>query len=109
MTKRAFQLQEYKDEAVKHHKDCLCASCEDSRKLASKRPKRDGGFCVGDTLRMPHYETSGGFRVWQVHGVHLGATYQESSYHLIPVEIHENEKLHVPCIILETHPEIERL
>lgn len=96
-----------------HHGTCLCVYCEANRSKAAakapKRPERDGGFKPGDTLRMPHYETSGGFRVWQVQGVHLGATYQESTYHLIPLEIHEHEKIHVPCIILETHPEIERL
>lgn len=66
-------------------------------------------FKVGDVLRLPHYETSGGFRVWQVVGVHLGGTYQEGSYRLIPLDVHDNESLHVPCIMLETHPALERL
>lgn len=73
------------------------------------RPNRDNGFKVGDTIRMPHYETSGGFRVWQVQGVHLGGTFQEGTYRLMPVDVHDNEPIHVPCIILETHPEIERV
>ena len=74
-----------------------------------QRPKRDGGFSVGDTVRMPHYEATGGYRVWHVVGVHLGGTFQEGTYHLRCVDIHENEVIHVPCIILDTHPEIERL
>ena len=69
----------------------------------------DKRFKPGDTLRMPHYETAGGFRVWKVTGVYHGAERQEGTYHLIPVDMHENETIQVPCIILETHPEIERL
>lgn len=64
-------------------------------------------FDVGDTLRMPHYETAGGFRVWAVEGVHLGGEKQEGTYHLKTVDIKENSEIHVPCIILETHPEVE--
>lgn len=70
-----------------------------------KRPDRM--FDVGDTLRMPHYETAGGFRVWMVEGVHLGGEKQEGTYHLKTVDMKENSEIHVPCIILETHPEIE--
>ena len=39
-------------------------------------------YTVGDTLRMKHYPTAGGFRVWKVVGVHLGATNQEGTYAL---------------------------
>ena len=70
-----------------------------------KRPSRM--FDVGDTLRMPHYETAGGFRVWKVEGIHLGGENQEGTYHLKPVDMKENSEIHVPCIILETHPEVE--
>jgi len=70
-----------------------------------KRPDRS--FSVGDVLRMPHYATAGGFRVWAVEGVHLGAEKQEDTYHLKAVDIKDNAKIHVPCIILETHLEIE--
>lgn len=66
-------------------------------------------FEVGDTIRMPHYETSGGFRVWIVRSVHLGGDYQEGTYHLMPLDVHKNESIHVPCIMLETHPSIERV
>lgn len=62
---------------------------------------------VGDTLSMPHYEMAGGFRVWTVKGVHLGGDKQEGTYHLKTVDMRENSEIHVPCIILETHPEIE--
>ena len=71
------------------------------------RPNRDNGFRVGDTIRMPHYETIGGYRVWLVQGVHLGGLFQEGTYRLKCVDVHDNETIHVPCIILETHPEIE--
>lgn len=64
-------------------------------------------YSVGDTLRMPHYETAGGFRVWKVVGVHLGGEKQEGTYHLRPLDIKDNAEIHVPCIVLETHPEIE--
>jgi len=70
-----------------------------------KRPDRS--FSVGDLLRMPHYATAGGFRVWVVEGVHLGGEKQEGTYHLRVVDMKDNAEIHVPCIILETHPEIE--
>lgn len=70
---------------------------------------KTASFKVGDIIRMPHYETSGGFRVWAVHGVHLGGTYQESTYRLTPLDVTENEMIHVPCIMLETHPSVERV
>lgn len=66
-------------------------------------------YNVGDTLRMKHYPTAGGYRVWKVYGVHLGATRQEGTYHLIPVDVSDNEAIHVPCLMLETHPGIERV
>ena len=64
-------------------------------------------FRVGHILRLPHYKTAGGFRVWQVIAVKLGATHQEGTYELEPLDIHPNESIEVPCIILETHPAIE--
>jgi len=64
-------------------------------------------YSVGETLRMPHYETAGGFRVWKVVGVHLGGEKQEGTYHLRPLDLKDNAEIHVPCIVLETHPEIE--
>jgi hypothetical protein len=70
-----------------------------------KRPNRT--FKPGDTLRMSHYATAGGFRVWTVQGVHLGGEKQEGTYHLRVVDMKDNAEIHVPCIILETHPEIE--
>jgi hypothetical protein len=71
----------------------------------AKSTKRS--FSTGDTLRMPHYETAGGYRVWKVEGVHLGGEKQEGTYHLKTVDIKDNAEIHVPCIILETHPSIE--
>ena len=65
-----------------------------------KRPSRN--FKPGDTLRMPHYETAGGFRVWMVEGVNLGGEKQEGTYHLKTVDMKENSEIHIPCIILET-------
>lgn len=72
-----------------------------------KRPSRT--FKPGDVLRMPHYATVGGFRVWVVQGVHLGAEKQESTYQLKAIDMKDNAEIHIPCIILETHPEIERV
>jgi hypothetical protein len=67
-------------------------------------------FNVGDTVRIPHYETvKGSFRVWKIVGCHLGATHQEGTYAMLPLDISDNEPIHVPCIILETHPSIERV
>lgn len=68
-------------------------------------------FNVGDTIRHPHYETvgKGAFRVWKITGVHLGATHQEGTYAMIPLEVEANEPIHVPCLLLESHPGIERV
>jgi hypothetical protein len=68
-------------------------------------------FKVGDTIRMPHYETvgKGRFRVWKIIGCHLGATNQESTYAMVPVDVDENELIHVPCLMLETHQSVERI
>jgi hypothetical protein len=69
-------------------------------------------FTVGDVIRMPHYDTAGGphrKRVWKVVGQHLGATWQEGTYALRPLDYLHNEAIHVPCVMLETHPKIERV
>ena len=75
-------------------------------KIRSQLEQRKA-FDVGDTLRMPHI--TGGYRVWNVSGVHLGAENQEGTYHLTPVDWSSNETIHVPCEILETHPRIEKI
>lgn len=56
---------------------------------------------------MKHYPTVGGFRVWKVVGVHLGASGQEGTYALKPLDVRENEQIQVPCLMLETHGCIE--
>lgn len=68
-------------------------------------------FDVGDIIRLPHYPTvpKGRRRVWQVRGVHLGATEQEGTYALKPLDVSENEPIHVPCLMLETHPQVEKI
>ena len=66
-------------------------------------------YQVGDTLRMKHYPTATGFRVWKVVGQHLGGEGQEGTYALTPLDVSENEPIHVPCIMLEMHPNVERL
>lgn len=66
-------------------------------------------FVVGDTIRMPHYETTGGFRVWKIIACILGGTYQEGTYTLRPLDVLENHQIEVPCIMMETHPKIERV
>lgn len=69
----------------------------------------DQRYTVGDTIRMKHYPTAGGFRVWKVIGVHLGATFQEGTYALKPLDVSANEQIHVPCLMLETHGGVERV
>lgn len=64
-------------------------------------------YRVGDVIRLPHYETAGGFRVWQVVAVKLGGTKQEGTYELIPLDVHPNETIEVPCLMLETHQGLE--
>ena len=66
-------------------------------------------FQPGDILRTPHYSTTGKgrYRVWIVAGVHLGGDNQEGTYHLRSVDVLDGESIHVPCIILETHPLVE--
>lgn len=67
-------------------------------------------YNVGDVIRMPHYYYSTNRkRVWRVTGEHLGAIEQEGTYSLVPLDILENEPIHVPCIILETHPDVEKV
>lgn len=58
---------------------------------------------------MNHYRTFGGFRVWKVIGVHLGASRQEGTYALKPLDVSDNEPIHVPCIMMETHGGIEKV
>ena len=67
------------------------------------------GLKTGDTIRMPHYETAGGFRVWKIVGTHLGGLDQESTFELVVLDDDENEKIQVPCIMLELHPLIQRV
>jgi len=66
-------------------------------------------FVPGDVVRMKHYPTTGGYRVWKVEAVLLGATYQESTYRMRPLDVAENDTIHVPCIMLDLHPCIERV
>lgn len=88
-----------------HH--LIVADNKEQKEDEQPVPRRS--FGVDDTIRIPHYKTTGGFRVWKVHGVHLGGTYQEGTYRLVPLDVKDNETIHVPCIILETHPGIERV
>lgn len=64
-------------------------------------------FSVGDVVRMPNYELAGGYRAWVVVGCHLGASKQESTYQLKVIDMSENKIIHVPCLIMETHSQIE--
>lgn len=66
-------------------------------------------FNCGDVLRMQHYPTCGGFRCWKVIGVHLGGIKQEGTYELLPLDVTGNERIQVPCLMLETHPAITRV
>lgn len=66
-------------------------------------------FVPGDTIRMKHYATAGGYRVWKVDAVLLGGTYQEGTYRLKVLDLAENDTIFVPCIMLDLHPGIERV
>lgn len=71
--------------------------------------KEDRTFQPGDVIRMQHYPACGGFRCWKVIGVHLGGVKQESTYALLPLDVTGNAEVHVPCIMLETHPRVFRV
>jgi len=71
------------------------------------KPNPKQGFAVGDVTTIPNHETVKGYRIWRVEGIHLGGVEQESTYHLRSVDWDDNAEIHVPCIILETHPNIE--
>jgi len=74
----------------------------------TREPSR---LTVGDVIRLPHYELAGGperKRVWRVVGVHLGATYQEGTYELVPLDYSPNKQIQVPCIMLDSHISYER-
>lgn len=63
------------------------------------------GISVGEVVRLQHYPTmEGRFRVYMVVSVVLGGANQESTYELRTCDYLENETIHVPCIILDTHP-----
>lgn len=68
-------------------------------------------FTVGDVIRHPHYPTvgHGSYRVWKIIGVHLGATHQEGTYELEPLDIRPNHPIQVPCILLESIDRLERV
>ena len=66
-------------------------------------------LAVHDVIRMPNYETAGGFRLWRVTGQHLGGTDQEGTYSLEPLDQLANETIHIPCVMLESHPLVEIL
>lgn len=66
-------------------------------------------YKVGDTITMPHYETKPGRnRVWKIVRVALGGNGQEGTYSLEPLDMMRGEPIEVPCIMLETHPGIQR-
>jgi len=66
-------------------------------------------FKVGDTIRMPHYPTTTGFRVWKIQACRLGGAGQEGTFELRPLDVSENRTIEVPVIMLESHQSIERV
>lgn len=92
----------------------VCDHCNQKHPIIDhyEAKRRVQSFNVGDTLRMPNYDTAGGFRVWSVEGVHLGAEGIESVYRLKALDVKRNalaNDTYVPCIMLETHPEVEKV
>jgi hypothetical protein len=66
-------------------------------------------FSVNDVIRLPKYRTRLGYRCWKIQGVHLGGVEQESTYELIPLDILDFYPIQIPCIILDTHPNITKI
>ena len=68
-------------------------------------------YNVGDIIRIPVHI---GFRVWQITGVCLGSTGQESNYQMAPLDSKLGENVDgrfaenlVPCEMLDSHGGIE--
>ncbi len=66
-------------------------------------------FMIGDVIRLPNYETCGGFRCWKIVGHHLGVVKQEGTYNLLCLDVSPNSEIQVPCLILESHPFVARI
>ena len=81
-----------------------------SEQTADTNPRFFQLFTIGDVVRLRHYDTTpeGRYRVWRVVGVYLGATEQESTYQLECLDVAENKPIQVPCLILESHPDVVR-
>ena len=64
---------------------------------------------IGEVIRTAHYATMprGRYRAWLVVAQHLGGTEQESTYELRTVDCLDNERIHVPCIMLERDQNLE--
>jgi hypothetical protein len=81
-------------------------------------PTSVGGFVsrsfkTGDVIRLPQYGADGGnigrSRVYKVVGCYLGADYQEGTYELESLDLKAPDHvIQVPCVMLESHPTIER-
>lgn len=57
---------------------------------------------TGDLIRLPNYETKGGYRLWKVLGVHPGALGHESTVELRPLDVEATaDKMLVPTLILD--------
>lgn len=77
----------------------------------------DNHYPVGKLLRLPRRAAEGGgFRVWSVSAVLLGALGREDHYELEPIDRGlgtnvkgETQKSLVPCWILDTHPGLQAL
>jgi hypothetical protein len=61
----------------------------------------------GDIFRVPDYEIVGGYRVWVVVAVNLGATGQENYYSIRCLDKRDADRsLSVPCILLDQNREV---
>lgn len=66
-------------------------------------------FNVGDIIRIKHYPTASGFRVWQIIAFHLGGLGQESTYELKVLDMSENKTINIPCVLLESNIFVEKI
>lgn len=71
--------------------------------------KRNPRILVGSILRMPNWDSCGGWRLWMATAHRMGGLSQESLWELIPIDRipGDPELCQVPDIILETHPAVE--
>lgn len=62
---------------------------------------------TGSVIRIPQYDTAGGYRLYLVTATRLGATNEESVYEIYPLDVVDAKRMEVPCVLLDTHPGLQ--